>query len=230
MNDLIQKYGDKAFIIARGTKPTEGYLKLDVVPPPKELYQKPQTYEEITYSILYSKRDPVKIAERVCSNGPPIDIITKYCYFLTYSSLYDAAVKFFQELKSLNLAVKMPTYDSYGQYKWDEYRASEEVADCIFSKARYPHLDEFAVRFGVLAIIAYCSELRDPSGARSKFNELLRTFEIAPEQVEEELSKLNELEMTSKLIQEGETSPFIVLEPDAFKGYVRRELEKLLIT
>ena len=52
LNDLIQKYGDKAFIIARGTKPTEGYLKLDVVPPPKELYQKPQTYEEITYSIL----------------------------------------------------------------------------------------------------------------------------------------------------------------------------------
>ena len=229
LNDLIQKYGDKAFIIARGTKPTEGYLKLDVVPPPKELYQKPQTYEEITYSILYSKRVPVKIAERVCSNGPPIDLITRYCYFLTYSSLYDTAVKFFQELKSLNLAVKMPTYDSYGQYKWDEYRASEEVADCVLSRARYPNLDEFAVRFGVLAIIAWCSD-KHPSVARSKFNELLRTFEIPLEKAEEELNKLNELGMTSKLIQEGETSPFIVLEPDAFKGYIKRELEKLLIT
>lgn len=28
INDLIQNYGDKAYIIAKGTKPTEGCLKL----------------------------------------------------------------------------------------------------------------------------------------------------------------------------------------------------------
>lgn len=220
LNDLIQKYGDKAYIIAKGTKTHEG-LKLAV-----ELHQN-------------SKKDLFEIAKDACplsSSIPlglkevPIDLISRYCYFLTYSPLYDSAVKFFQRLKSL--AVKIPTYGSYGQDQGDKYRTSEEVADFIQrkAKAKHPYLDEFAVKFGVLAIIAYCSESRDPNFARKKFNELLRNFEIPLEKAEEELNKLNELEMTSKLIQEGETLPFIVLEPDAFKGYVRRELEKLLIT
>jgi hypothetical protein len=222
LNDFIQIIGDRAYIIAKGTTVRDGNLKLVdkehcglKIPP-------------------YVAKDLIEIAKGVLQYDADreADLITRYCYFLTYSSLYDEAVNFFSELQRLNLVAGMPCYTSGGRL-YDEYRAPAEVSDHIFDKAQYPDLDENAGRFGLIATIADCfhpDRNLDPINTRRRFKETLRIFGIFPEIAEEELKELNAQGITSKLIEKGEAAPFVVRDPEAFKRYLRGELEKVLIT
>jgi len=224
LNDLIQICGDRAYIIAKGTTVSAGNMAL-------------VDKEHVGRTIPpYTAKDLIEIATEILPRSPyepdrKTDLITRYCYFLTYSSLYDNAVNLFLKLQSLNLAARMPRYTS-GEWLYDEYRAPLEVTDYIFDKAQYPDLDEKAGRFGLIATIADCfhpDRNLDPTNTRRRFKETLRIFGIFPEMAEEELKELNEQGITSKLTEEGESAPFIILDSDRFQRYVRGELEKVLI-
>ncbi len=60
--------------------------------------------------------------------------VFSFCRFMTYTALYEHAKKFFEELRLIGLAVRMPSYGSYGQYHWDSYKSPKEVAEYLLNK------------------------------------------------------------------------------------------------
>jgi hypothetical protein len=241
LDSLISEYGKLAGIIAIGTTKIEAgkermslrIVKIverkairDLLPYCSQLKLKEgEMYDMIAKS--HHELDNHDLLTARVESGKFHPLIASFCHFVTYYC-YDLSKSFFEKLESLDLALEIPVYGSYGQYLWNEFRAPAEVAEFILGRIKPGFDPELLRQFGALKVIYSVYDIRHPETARQFFNEYLRFYEIPIEYVVEELDLMNENGLTSRYIERAGTAPFIVLNRDEFEKYIVSKIDRIV--
>jgi len=220
IDGIISRFGKKiAYIITVGSVEStlrDYKLEFDLIKEEKSTYS--ESDDLISHPILRTLNNSF----RSWHNWSPV---FSFCRFMTYTGLYEYAKKFFEELRLIGLAVRMPSYGSYGQYYWDSYKSPKEVADYLLNKLMdvkdelRPLVEEYTVILAIYKGGAYMT--------RQYFDEVIKAFNIPIESIKAELEYLHRAGITSRYIPDEKATPFIVLNKDAFKEYLLARINEL---
>lgn len=216
---IISRFGKKiAYIMTVGTvKPTLREYKLEF-----NLIK-----DKLSFNLEYSDSDSFVFHPTLkwLDSFYRWSSVFSFCRFMTYTALYEYTKKFFEELRLIGLAVRIPSYGSCGQYHWDSYKVPKEVTNYLLNKLMdvkdelRPLVEEYAVILALYKGGAYTT--------RRHFDEVVKSFGIPIESIKAELEYLHRIGITSRYIPDEKATPFIVLNKDAFKEYLLTRIKEL---
>ncbi|ASJ10220.1 hypothetical protein A3L12_02375 [Thermococcus sp. P6] len=216
LEDMIRKYGNEIWIVLQGSV-------VDRVDWTGAIY--PAESDEKRKDILEVAKycgDPF-IGESELSKYAPNSVVV-FCEFLAKTSLRDFALRFFEKLEGLGLAVREYSYDSRMRPINLNYYAPKEVLEFFLARTSPPaNFDYYVQRFSAYYVLIN-SALPTPSVARKRYEELMKALEVPERIVAEVLNDMNRRGITSRLITKKDRAPFVILDEEGFREYLRSAL------
>ncbi|RLI75041.1 hypothetical protein DRO97_04340 [Archaeoglobales archaeon] len=199
-NELIKKYGKEKIYIVFSAIQRDLSLKLDDV---RSLEIK-NTYQNFLLKMRNVDIEP--IINKIVSHKYAQTSLSIFCYILTYTTLYDTAIKTMEELETLGLACKVPVYSPYGIQTGYEYRIPAEVVDYIL-KITNAEIDEDLINEIVILSLLLKIRINEI--------EILQNIGIPLERIDE----IKDMLVEKNLLDENKLK-------DSFKNFLRVKIAK----
>ncbi|NJE00404.1 hypothetical protein [Thermococcus sp. JdF3] len=229
LNRLIEDHGAEIWMTLVGSLSRNDKIVYEIHPLEKlydgAIYQpkksKKNLVEELTSTVVRSH-----LTTAPARYAPSVYLLTR---FLSKTTLRDFALRFFEELERLGLAIRDYEYDSRWRPTSEVYKVPQEVFEFFIARTSPPqHFAYYAQRLAMYYVIAKVADVTDPSTARSTFVELIRALEVSENEIATVLNEMNQLGITSRLVNREDASPFIVLDKRAFRKHLANKIREII--
>ncbi|RLI79876.1 hypothetical protein DRP07_09745 [Archaeoglobales archaeon] len=198
LETVIKKFGRrKVLLMTSGTLRKDGMF-LKVREPDSVISLKGDTTPNILSNLYISDKSLFKELKDVQT---PLQLISR---FITLFAIYDEAIRFFNELEKMGLAIKSRIFSKWGVELGMAYRAPPELAEFLMEQCYFEMESEVVEEFVKLFTGMYLKAIEGIAGERM-LNELFMGLDMEPIEVKRtpETSQLEMAELISSILSES---------------------------